>query len=168
MEELFEVQESSTLEEIYNENVMMTADLLKRFPKHFQQLVLDDDTEVAVLYKTPLLPEEITGLLPEYEYFALSKYGLSQFSNKPLNWYMQKDAIQQLVQKSLELQVDVDKVSLEIKRFVMQSKTRKTKGLRQLKATVRTFDITGGHSLTKAKTFYDNITVLLRGADELV
>ena len=168
MEKHFDKEECSTLEKTYSENILMTQDLLERFPKHFQHIVLDDNTEVAILYKNPLLPEEVKDTLAEYEYFALSKYGLSQFSNKPLNWYMQKDAIQQLVQKALELEGDFEEVPLEIRKFVMKPKTRKTKGLRKLEAIVRPFQITGQHSLGKAKTFYNDITILLDLTEELI
>lgn len=168
MEKYLEEEHNPTLEEIYSENILMTTDLLERFPKHFQQIVLDDNTEVAVLYKSILLPEEVKNYLSEYEYFALSKYGITQFSNQPLNCYMQKDAIQQLLQKSLDTQEDIENTSVELKRFLMKPKTRRTKGLRQLKATARPFEISGKHSLTEAKDFYESITILLTPPKDLI
>lgn len=168
MEKHFQDQESSVALEGYDKNILITRDLLESFPKHFHQILLDDETEVAVLHKNPLLSKEIKDFLGEFEYFGISKYGVSEFSDRPLHWYMQKDAIQQLLERSLELQGDVYNANIEIKRFVMKHKTRKTKGLRQLKATVRPFEITGSHHLGSAETFYNDILTLLTLSEDLI
>ncbi len=81
---------------------------------------------------------------------------------------MQKDAIEQFVKESLVAQEDKETISVELKRFLMKPKTRKTKGLRQLKATARPFEISGKHSLTEAKDFYESITILLTPPKDLI
>jgi hypothetical protein len=131
-------------------------ELLAEYPRTFKELILKDDTKVAILYNDALISQEDKEILPPYDYFAFSKYGLTQFNSSFkgfLGWTITTNAISALIEVSKGEEV-VDMVVSEWRKW---KRNRINKGLIPLKMVLRSVTVSGVHLEDGIEDFYHNI-----------
>ncbi len=118
----------STIEEI---NQQITNQVLAEYPKYFEEYLLDDGSNIALLQNNRRIPEEDKEILPPYQFIALSKYGLTEFncSYSPLEWERTKKAIMLLIELSCGEEIK----DMVVSHWHAFHRIRKTKGLIKLK-----------------------------------
>ncbi len=152
-QDLFEVGDSSNIEA---KNSYYVEKLLEDYPRTFKELVLKDSTKSVVLYNDFLISEENKEILPPYDYFVFSKYGLTQFNSSYksfLGWPIITNAVDSLMKLSNGNMVE-DLVVSEWKRW---KRNRINKGLLPLKMVLRSVTVTGFHLEDGIEDFYDYI-----------
>jgi hypothetical protein len=130
--------------------------LLEEYPKTFKELILRDGSESAVLYNDALISEENKEILPPYEYFVFSKYGLTQFNSSYkgfLGWTIITNAVESLIKLSDGREVE-DLVVYEWKKW---KRNRINKGLIPLKMVLRFVTVTGSHLEDGIDDFYNYV-----------
>ncbi len=157
--------EQSVVEEedipLETKNIQYVDRLLEEQPRTFKELVLKDGSRSAVLYNDALISKENKEMLPPYDYFVFSKYGLTQFNSSYkgfLGWSITTDAIEALIELSNGQEVENIVVS-EWKRW---KRNRINKGLFPLKMVLRSVTVTGIHLEDGIGDFYKNIFGKLR------
>lgn len=150
-----------TIEEI---NQQITNQVLVEFPRYFEEYILDDGSNIALLQNNRRISEEDKEILPPYQFIALSKYGLTEFncSYSPLEWERTKKAIMLLIELSCGEEIK----DMVVSHWHAFHRIRKTKGLIKLKKNIKSVLITGVHLLYEVKDFYDN-TLLNTGLGSL-
>ncbi|HOZ44733.1 MAG TPA: hypothetical protein PLN39_01870 [Candidatus Dojkabacteria bacterium] len=141
----------STIEEI---NQQITNQVLAEYPKYFEEYLLDDGSNIALLQNNRRIPEEDKEILPPYQFIALSKYGLTEFncSYSPLEWERTKKAIMLLIELSCGEEIR----DMVVSHWHAFHRIRKTKGLIKLKKNIKSVLITGVNMLFEVKDFYYN------------
>lgn len=141
----------STIEEI---NQQITDQVLAEYPKYFEEYLLDDGSNIALLQNNRRIPEEDKEILPPYQFIALSKYGLTEFncSYSPLEWERTKKAIMLLIELSCGEEIK----DMVVSHWHAFHRIRKTKGLIKLKKNIKSVLITGVNMLFEVKDFYYN------------
>ncbi|HQC39329.1 MAG TPA: hypothetical protein PK804_01610 [Candidatus Dojkabacteria bacterium] len=141
----------STIEEI---NQQITNQVLAEYPKYFEEYLLDDGSNIALLQNNRRIPEEDKEILPPYQFIALSKYGLTEFncSYSPLEWERTKKAIMLLIELSCGEEIK----DMVVSHWHAFHRIRKTKGLIKLKKNIKSVLITGVNMLFEVKDFYYN------------
>lgn len=141
----------STIEEI---NQQITNQVLAEYPKYFEEYLLDDGSNIALLQNNRRIPEEDKEILPPYQFIALSKYGLTEFncSYLPLEWERTKKAIMLLIELSCGEEIR----DMVVSHWHAFHRIRKTKGLIKLKKNIKSVLITGVNMLFEVKDFYYN------------
>jgi len=139
----------STIEEI---NQQITNQVLAEYPKYFEEYLLDDGSNIALLQNNRRIPEEDKEILPPYQFIALSKYGLTEFncSYSPLEWERTKKAIMLLIELSCGEEIK----DMVVSHWHAFHRIRKTKGLIKLKKNIKSVLITGVNMLFEVKDFY--------------
>lgn len=150
-----------TIEEI---NQQITNQVLVEFPRYFEEYILDDGSNIALLQNNRRISEGDKEILPPYQFIALSKYGLTEFncSYSPLEWERTKKAIMLLIELSCGEEIK----DMVVSHWHAFHRIRKTKGLIKLKKNIKSVLITGVHLLYEVKDFYDN-TLLNTGLGSL-
>ena len=150
-----------TIEEI---NQQITNQVLVEFPRYFEEYILDDGSNIALLQNNRRISEGDKEILPPYQFIALSKYGLTEFncSYSPLEWERTKKAIMLLIDLSCGEEIK----DMVVSHWHAFHRIRKTKGLIKLKKNIKSVLITGVHLLYEVKDFYDN-TLLNTGLGSL-
>ncbi len=140
-----------TIEEI---NQQITNQVLAEYPKYFEEYLLDDGSNIALLQNNRRIPEEDKEILPPYQFIALSKYGLTEFncSYSPLEWERTKKAIMLLIELSCGEEIK----DMVVSHWHAFHRIRKTKGLIKLKKNIKSVLITGVNMLFEVKDFYYN------------
>lgn len=140
-----------TIEEI---NQQITNQVLAEYPKYFEEYLLDDGSNIALLQNNRRIPEEDKEILPPYQFIALSKYGLTKFncSYSPLEWERTKKAIMLLIELSCGEEIK----DMVVSHWHAFHRIRKTKGLIKLKKNIKSVLITGVNMLFEVKDFYYN------------
>lgn len=149
---LFEAEDNSV--EVKNNRYV--EKLLDEYPQTFKELVLKDNTKAAVLYNDALISEENKEVLPPYDYFVFSKYGLTQFNCSYkgfLSWTITTNAITSLIELSNGQEIEGLVVS-EWKRCV---RNRINKGIKPLKMVLRSVTVTGIHLEDGIEDFYNYV-----------
>jgi hypothetical protein len=134
--------------------------LLDEYPKSFKELTLKDGTRAAVLYNDALISQENKEVLPPYEYFVFSKYGLTQFrssTKKFLGWTITTNAISALIELSNGQEVE----NLVVSEWKRWKRNRINKGLIPLKMVLRFVTVTGIHQDDGIEDFYENVLTKL-------
>ncbi|MGI6484056.1 MAG: hypothetical protein ACOX0R_00320 [Candidatus Dojkabacteria bacterium] len=153
---LFTMEEGKESEDLIKEqNQIITDTVLKEYPKMFEEYLLEDGSNVALLYYgAGGIPQELEDLLPEYKFIALSRHGLTMFncSYFTLEWERTKKAIEYLIELSCGEEIK----DLIISHWHAFPRIRKTKGLLQLKKNIKSVLITGVNLLYGVKDFYYN------------
>jgi len=153
----------STTEENYEsremveeQNQIITDTVLEEYPKIFEEIILDDGSNVALLQNNARICEEQKRFLPEYQFIAVSKHGLTLFncSYTPLEWERTKKAIEYLIELSCGEEIK----DLIVSHWHPFKRIRKTKGLLKLKKNIKSVLVTGVNLLYGVKDFYDNIS----------
>jgi len=141
----------STIEEI---NQQITDQVLAEYPKYFEEYLLDDGSNIALLQNNRRIPDEDKEILPPYQFIALSKYGLTEFncSYSPLEWERTKKAIMLLIELSCGEEIK----DMVVSHWHAFHRIRKTKGLIKLKKNIKSVLITGVNMLFEVKDFYYN------------
>ncbi|HNW33215.1 MAG TPA: hypothetical protein PKL44_03165 [Candidatus Dojkabacteria bacterium] len=141
----------STIEEI---NQQITDQVLAEYPKYFEEYLLDDGSNIALLQNNRRIPDEDKEILPPYQFIALSKYGLTEFncSYSPLEWERTKKAIMLLIELSCGEEIR----DMVVSHWHAFHRIRKTKGLIKLKKNIKSVLITGVNMLFEVKDFYYN------------
>ena len=141
----------STIEEI---NQQITNQVLAEYPKYFEEYLLDDGSNIALLQNNRRIPEEDKEILPPYQFIALSKYGLTEFNcfYSPLEWERAKKAIMLLIELSCGEEIK----DMVVSHWHAFHRIRKTKGLIKLKKNIKSVLITGVNMLFEVKDFYYN------------
>lgn len=141
----------STIEEI---NQQITNQVLAEYPKYFEEYLLDDGSNIALLQNNRRIPDEDKEILPPYQFIALSKYGLTEFncSYSPLEWERTKKAIMLLIELSCGEEIK----DMVVSHWHAFHRIRKTKGLIKLKKNIKSVLITGVNMLFEVKDFYYN------------
>ena len=141
----------STIEEI---NQQITNQVLAEYPKYFEEYLLDDGSNIALLQNNRRIPDEDKEILPPYQFIALSKYGLTEFncSYSPLEWERTKKAIMLLIELSCGEEIR----DMVVSHWHAFHRIRKTKGLIKLKKNIKSVLITGVNMLFEVKDFYYN------------
>jgi len=139
----------STIEEI---NQQITDQVLAEYPKYFEEYLLDDGSNIALLQNNRRIPDEDKEILPPYQFIALSKYGLTEFncSYSPLEWERTKKAIMLLIELSCGEEIR----DMVVSHWHAFHRIRKTKGLIKLKKNIKSVLITGVNMLFEVKDFY--------------
>jgi hypothetical protein len=130
--------------------------LLVEHPRTFKELLLKDGTKAAVLYNDALISQENKEILPPYEYFVFSKYGLTQFKSstkKFLGWTITTNAISALIELSNGQEVE----NLVVSEWKRWKRNRINKGLMPLKMVLRSVTVTGIHQEDGIEDFYEDV-----------
>ncbi len=149
---LFEVEGPN----IETKNIRYVEKFLDELPTIFNELVLQDGSRAAVLYNDALISEENKEILPPYDYFVFSKYGLTQFNSSYkgfLGWTITTNAIASLIELSDGQEVE-DLVVSEWKKW---KRNRINKGIIPLKMVLRSVTVTGVHLRYGIEDFYMNV-----------
>ncbi len=149
---LFEVEDTT----IEAKNIQYVDRLLDEQPKTFKELVLKDGSRSAVLYNDSLISKENKEILPPYEYFVFSKYGLTQFNSSYkgfLGWNITTSAIEALIELSNGQEVE----NLVVSEWKKWKRNRINKGLFPLKMVLRSVTVTGIHLEDGIEDFYENV-----------
>ena len=149
------IEESNEPKEIVEEqNQIITDTALLEYPRIFEEIILDDGSNVALLRNNRRIPEEQKIFLPEYQFIAMSRHGLTLFdcSYSNLEWERTKKAIEYLIELSCGEEIK----DLIISHWHAFPRIRKTKGLLQLKKNIKSVLITGVNLLYGVKDFYYN------------
>ena len=152
-QDLFEVGDGSNIEA---KNSCYVKNLLGEYPEIFKELILKDGTESAILYNDSLVSKENKEILPPYDYFVFSKYGLTQFNSSYkgfLGWTVITNAVESLIELSNGNVVE-DLVVSEWKRW---KRNRINKGLLPLKMVLRSVTVTGLHLEDGIEDFYNYV-----------
>ena len=141
----------STIEEI---NQQITNQVLAEYPKYFEEYLLDDGSNIALLQNNRRIPDEDKEILPPYQFIALSKYGLTEFncSYSPLEWERTKKAIMLLIELSCGEEIK----DMVVSHWHAFHRIRKPKGLIKIKKNIKSVLITGVNMLFEVKDFYYN------------
>lgn len=145
-------------------NQRITDKVLEEYPEFFEEYILDDGSNVALLQNNYRIKPEARLLLPPYQFIAVSRHGLTEFncSYKPLEWERTKKAITYLIELSCGEEIK----DLVVSHWHAFHRIRKTKGLIKLKKNIKSVLITGVNLLYEVKDFYDN-TLLNTGLGSL-
>ena len=149
---------------IEESNQQITDKVLEEYPEFFEEYILDDGSNIALLQNNRRISEEDKAILPPYQFIVLSKYGLTEFncSYSPLEWERTKKAIMLLIELSCGEEIK----DMVVSHWHAFHRIRKTKGLIKLKKNIKSVLITGVHLLYEVKDFYDN-TLLNTGLGSL-
>ncbi len=139
---------------IEENNQQITDKVLEEYPQFFEEYILDDGSNVALLQNNNRIRPEDRLLLPPYQFIAVSKYGLTQFncSYTPLEWERTKKAITYLIELSCGEEIK----DLVVSHWHAFHRVRRTKGLIKLKKNIKSVLITGVNMLYEVKNFYNN------------
>jgi len=151
-QDLFEVEDPN----IEAKNIQYVEKFLDEQPIIFNELVLQDGSRAAVLYNDALISEKNKEILPAYDYFVFSKYGLTQFNSSFkgfLGWTITTNAVASLIELSNGQEVE-DLVVSEWKRW---KRNRINKGLIPLKMVLRSVRVTGIHLEDGIEDFYNYV-----------
>jgi hypothetical protein len=151
-QDIFEVGDNN----IEAKNNYYTEKILGEYPKTFKELILKNGSRSAVLYNDALISENNKEILPPYDYFVFSKYGLTEFNSSYkgfLGWTLTTNAISALVDLSNGQEVE-DLVVYEWRNCV---RNRINKGLIPLKKILRTVTVTGIHLEDGIEDFYNYV-----------
>jgi len=149
---LFEAEDMS----VEAKNNYYMEKLFEEYPKTFKELILEDGSRSAVLYNDALISEENKEILPPYEYFVFSKYGLTQFNSSYkgfLGWTVITNAVESLIELSNGEEVE-DLVVYEWKKW---KRNRINKGLIPLKIVLRSVRVSGIHLKDGIEDFYNYV-----------
>jgi hypothetical protein len=156
METIHLEQDLFEVEDIEAKNSYYTKKLLEEYPETFKELVLKDDSTSAILYNDALIGEENKEILPPYDYFVFSKYGLTEFNSSYkgfLGWTIITNAVESLIELSNGQEVK-DLVVYEWRKW---KRNRINKGLIPLKMVLRSVTVTGSHLEDGIEDFYNGV-----------
>ncbi|MFA7628033.1 MAG: hypothetical protein WCY37_01280 [Candidatus Dojkabacteria bacterium] len=134
--------------------------LLDEHTRTFKELLLKDGTKAAVLYNDVLISQENKEILPPYEYFVFSKYGLTQFNSSYkgfLGWTITTNAVASLIELSKGEEVE----NLVVSEWKRWKRNRINKGLIPLKMVLRSVTVTGRHQEEGIEDFYEDVIIKL-------
>jgi hypothetical protein len=152
----FEAEDNS----LEAKNNQYVEELLQEYPRTIKELILKDGSKSAVLYNDALIRPEDKEVLPPYEYFVFSKYGLTQFRSSTKNflgWTITTNAISALIELSNGQEVE----NLVVSEWKRWKRNRINKGLMPLKMVLRSVTVTGIHQDEGIEDFYENILTKL-------
>lgn len=140
---------------VKEQNQIITDTVLQEYPKFFEEMILDDGSNVALFHNNVWITQEQKEILPKYEYIAMSQHGLTLFncSYSTLEWERTKKAIEYLIDLSCGEEVK----DLIVSHWHQFHRVRRTKGLLKLKMNIKSVLITGVNLLYDVKDFYENV-----------
>jgi hypothetical protein len=151
-QDIFEVGDNN----IEAKNNYYTEKILGEYPKTFKELILKDGSRSAVLYNDSLISENNKEILPPYDYFVFSKYGLTEFNSSYkgfLGWTIVTNAVESLIELSNGNEVE----NLVVYEWRKWKRNRINKGLIPLKKILRTVTVTGIHLEDGIEDFYNYV-----------
>jgi hypothetical protein len=137
-------------------NNYYTEKILGEYPKTFKELILKDGSRSAVLYNDSLISENNKEILPPYDYFVFSKYGLTEFNSSYkgfLGWTIVTNAVESLIELSNGNEVE----NLVVYEWRKWKRNRINKGLIPLKMVLRSVKVTGIHLEDGIEDFYNYV-----------
>jgi len=151
-QDIFEVGDNN----IEAKNNYYTEYFLEEYPETFKELILKDNSRSAVLYNDSLISEKNKEILPPYDYFVFSKYGLTEFNSSYkgfLGWTIVTNAVESLIKLSNGQEVE----GLVVSEWKRWKRNRINKGLLPLKMVLRSVTVSGVHLEDGVEDFYNYV-----------